>query len=492
MKNNLRQFRFLAVLATAAVLLQISSSQAQPQDAYVAIAARQSRSRIYYEAFALPGKGEKEVLVVAFKIPNDRLIYMRHHEGEADQEFRAAVDVTVELFQGSQRVDEIVWKSETFAASYEETDDPSRAISGAVAFRVESGNYGYRILLNDMNTEHTSTSFVRPVQVPNYDDGALGKAIIAGDVDEADLFHSVKLANFGGDARFGERAVAVVPLTLGPEVSDPTILWTLRRLDPVAVEKEMKRRQKMAKEERRKQSDGEIPPKMYKPRTLEGGLPVDSGSVSFDELIAVVPSVAVDIVPDKVRLTAATDADTERYYVALIDLHGEKLENGAYALDLQIAGIDSARTTTQFATHWPDMPFSLYDIDVAIKNLKFIVDKNQIKALKSGSKEDKIVAFTAFWKERDPTPESAYNELMVEYYRRLDFAAMEYRTGAGFAANGLKTDRARYYIVFGPPDDLSRFFPASGGVLETWSYTDGRKFVFEAVSSIDPFYLVEG
>ena len=57
--------------------------------------------------------------------------------------------------------------------------------------------------------------------------------------------------------------------------------------------------------------------------------------------------------------------------------------------------------------------------------------------------------------------------------------------------NGLETDRARIYIVHGPPDHVSRSFPEKGGVLETWTYSNGKTFTFEAASSIDPFHIVK-
>jgi len=200
--------------------------------------------------------------------------------------------------------------------------------------------------------------------------------------------------------------------------------------------------------------------------------------------------VPVDVLPNKVRLTEA--AENPDYYVAIIDLRGERLENGAYALDVHLSGSSAEAQTTRFDTNWPDMPFSLFDVDVAIRNMEFILSKDELKALRHGSKIDKMAQFETFWDERDPTPETAYNELMVEYFERIDHAALEFRTGAGRIPNGLKTDRAKVYIVHGPPEDVSRSFPDRGGVLETWKYDNGRTFTFQAVSSIEPFYIVDG
>jgi hypothetical protein len=57
--------------------------------------------------------------------------------------------------------------------------------------------------------------------------------------------------------------------------------------------------------------------------------------------------------------------------------------------------------------------------------------------------------------------------------------------------DGLHTDQARIFIRNGPADASERIVLSSGGVQETWTYADGRRFVFWAASSLDPFELVD-
>ncbi|MGQ9618968.1 MAG: GWxTD domain-containing protein [Candidatus Aminicenantia bacterium] len=53
-----------------------------------------------------------------------------------------------------------------------------------------------------------------------------------------------------------------------------------------------------------------------------------------------------------------------------------------------------------------------------------------------------------FWKRRDPSPDTEFNEFKEEHYRRIEYANRNFFEGMP----GWKTDRGRVYIMFGPPD----------------------------------------
>jgi GWxTD domain-containing protein len=95
-----------------------------------------------------------------------------------------------------------------------------------------------------------------------------------------------------------------------------------------------------------------------------------------------------------------------------------------------------------------------------------------------------------YWSAFDPTPESSYNQLMTEYYRRIDHAAREF---IGLRKdNGIKTDRGMIYIRFGKPDQVERSSNTQGQVVETWTYRNPeRKFVFVDKRGTGNFSLIE-
>ncbi|MCP2604795.1 GWxTD domain-containing protein [Candidatus Aminicenantes bacterium AH-873-B07] len=90
----------------------------------------------------------------------------------------------------------------------------------------------------------------------------------------------------------------------------------------------------------------------------------------------------------------------------------------------------------------------------------------------------------AFWKHRDPTPGTPENEFKTEHYRRIAYA--NHMFGRGTPKPGWKTDRGRYYIILGPPQDVQRFegkqalYPS-----EVWFYQGMTK-----KGLVPAFYLV--
>ena len=88
-----------------------------------------------------------------------------------------------------------------------------------------------------------------------------------------------------------------------------------------------------------------------------------------------------------------------------------------------------------------------------------------------GEKENFI---EQFWRRRDSTPLTQYNEFKQEHYRRIAYANERFRYGG---TSGWKTDRGRIYIKFGPPDDLESHphggtynHPMQEGGGSTWTF----------------------
>jgi len=95
-----------------------------------------------------------------------------------------------------------------------------------------------------------------------------------------------------------------------------------------------------------------------------------------------------------------------------------------------------------------------------------------------------------YWAKFDPAPETAYNEVMFEYYSRVDFAIKEFKTIS--KGNGAKSDRGLVYIKFGKPEKIDRSSNPQGQVMEIWSYSKPeRKFTFVDKKGTGNFSLIE-
>ena len=154
-------------------------------------------------------------------------------------------------------------------------------------------------------------------------------------------------------------------------------------------------------------------------------------------------------------LTGETDTDT--------------LDEGSYYL--QMSGNGETRT---FPFHylWTDKPFTLRNFELALSLLRYIVPDSINSEIASGSSADRKEKFDAYWKSRDSTPATAYNELEAEYYERADFANNEFRTLR--TVNGALTERGKAYILFGKPESIVRQF-RNDGTYEIWKYPKLKK-----------------
>jgi GWxTD domain-containing protein len=61
----------------------------------------------------------------------------------------------------------------------------------------------------------------------------------------------------------------------------------------------------------------------------------------------------------------------------------------------------------------------------------------------------------AFWKHRDPSPETPENEFKVEHYRRIAYANQYF--GKDSPGPGWRTDMGRIYIILGEPRSIDKF-----------------------------------
>jgi len=163
--------------------------------------------------------------------------------------------------------------------------------------------------------------------------------------------------------------------------------------------------------------------------------------------------------------------------IAIIPFPAEKLPLESYTLTVRVSAADFDQTVSRvFETVWPEMPRSLQDPEHALEALRYIVTREFLDSLSRGNESESKKNVEAFWNSKDTTPETAYNEVMTEYYVRVDFASTTFATLR--QPDGSRTDRGRIHILYGPPSATRRVLDPSG-YIEEWSYGPlGRKFIF--------------
>jgi len=142
----------------------------------------------------------------------------------------------------------------------------------------------------------------------------------------------------------------------------------------------------------------------------------------------------------------------------------------AYPTDSSASALTGYLGTTNRAlvVRWTGFPKSVKDIDIAIEQIRYIAEDADFKELKAAKTvEEKQAALMAFWKKRDPNPNTPRNERMEEYYRRADYANKHF----AHYIPGWKTDMGMVYMMFGPPNDVQRYpFEMGTKPYEIWRY----------------------
>ncbi|MCB0722378.1 MAG: GWxTD domain-containing protein [Ignavibacteriae bacterium] len=158
------------------------------------------------------------------------------------------------------------------------------------------------------------------------------------------------------------------------------------------------------------------------------------------------------------------------------ELKTDNMLSGDYKLIVKDNN-DNTVAKKDFNFKWSGLPISVKDLDLAISQTIYIATSDEYDKLKKAkTKEDKEKKFIQFWKSKDPSPGTARNELMQEYYKRIEIANERYSN----YFEGWKSDMGMVYIIYGDPSNIERHpFEGDSKPYEIWDYYDiNRRFVF--------------
>jgi GWxTD domain-containing protein len=140
-------------------------------------------------------------------------------------------------------------------------------------------------------------------------------------------------------------------------------------------------------------------------------------------------------------------------------------------------------------SRWIGVPKSVVDLKKAIEQLIYITTRDKIEdMLEVKNESEKFNMFIDFWKSKDPTPSTVDNELMDEYYGRIEYATKHFSN----YMEGWKTDMGMVFVILGPPNNVDRYpFNYDTPAHEVWEYYNlNRKFVFVDYSGFGDYRLL--
>lgn len=436
---------------------------------YQELLLRAEQPRLYTTTVVLPGR-DSPLFMAAFRMEYDLLTFRRQQNGPDGESFYSPTRVNLELFrQNGERVSvgRSSWADTAHAATYEQTRSRSHYLEGAVSRNLPPGEYSLSIdLLRD--TDGSAPRFNRrsagrdepggqvtpgrtTFRVPDLDSDSSGTLVLLASQERLGDEMEARLLNFGEFTQYGQDYLLMVQL---PRNESPSTY-----------------RLRAERLQRGSGSGTEEDPLFETEITADRFIRTD-GFYHPQESIA-----------PRLRFRQSGQG----YPVAILPIPAAGFPNVSYRLSLVREGESEPFLQKNVHSRWADMPASLLNLNVAIDMLRFIVDEDQLREMRRGSASDRERKFREFWARRDPTPGTEFNELMTEYYRRIDQAWQLFTTPEQI---GYESDQGRAHILYGPPDRKERIYPTNSPTRELWYYPN-RTLVFEATSGFGNFRLVD-
>ncbi|MFH0990514.1 MAG: GWxTD domain-containing protein [bacterium] len=171
------------------------------------------------------------------------------------------------------------------------------------------------------------------------------------------------------------------------------------------------------------------------------------------------------------------------------------LQLGTYFIVIDAIALDEngdtlkANSSRNFSVRSTDLPFTVKNIDKAVDQMMYIALDSDLRYIRNAEDpEEKRRRFLDFWAKRDPDPSTSRNELLEEYYQRVEYANATFT----HHLEGWKSDMGMVYITFGPPESVERRpFEAGMKPFEIWYYyQQGRRFDFIDETGFGDYRLV--
>lgn len=443
---------------------------------YQALLMRTDQPSTYFDHVIFPESDNTAQFTLLFRMDYDSVPFMKKKADmrapDPENEYYGPVQIGLEIYEGaagrSRRSDASNsifrdnWQDTLWTDTYEKTKSRTDHTQGILKTTLEPGEYHYEIQFPHSNMpmagNRSSGSPQREMTPPKRNVSVTG----IGGAENADF---ILLKNYEA----GENSFSGTFLNYGDNILYGEDYSVLIRIPSEAAG-----------------NGNSLNLQLYR---LTGGGNSDSQELRHSEEIDTDQLIQLG----KVRFTnsdseigfeAELSEDGASY--AYVDIPNNDFENSSYKLTLEEAGAEEAIGEKIIRSQWLDMPVSLYNLNVAIEMLHFMISDDELRRINSGSDAERERKFREFWAERDPTPNTEYNELMTEYYGRIDQA---YERFSSLQVPGYETDQGQAYIIYGPPDDVERRLPAGAPTREIWHYPN-RTLIFEATTGFGDFKLV--
>ena len=116
------------------------------------------------------------------------------------------------------------------------------------------------------------------------------------------------------------------------------------------------------------------------------------------------------------------------------------------------------------------------DINEVVGVMQYIlVAHSEYKKLKDMEESSQWDYIYEYWDEKDPSPETIKNELLIQLNDRVKYVNKNY----SILMPGWRSDRGRIYIIYGQPQYVDESYQDTMGyTYQKWVYPNGKQFIF--------------
>jgi len=437
---------------------------------YRQLAMKNRQNPIHFDFIVLPGDNDSTLTFASvFSLSYNYLPFKKTQSPTEDKQYYSTVSLNMEVFhsdksrlrkrdrddvsvEGLNLAGRSFWADTAYAKDYDQSESKDDFLKGYMKVQVPPGIYSYVLQMKRGEETDTRLSHVQTRMLESYKDMKYGNVIFGEKITTKGSNTELRISDMGSNVKYGKDFYALAYIPNYDSKANYTL--HIHRLD--IADRDTSRKNEVYS---KKLADSDI-------RT------------------SLKPTLDSDAEGTLINLKSSDNG----YAYAMVKIPNSNFPNSAYRFTIQKEDANMPVTRSMFRSIWVDMPTSLLNLDTAIDMLHFITDKETIKQISSGSRAEREKKFREFWKKKDPTPNTEYNELMAEYYRRIDYAYKHFTTENTV---GYKSDQGEVYIKYGPPQNIQRKFPTNGPTTEIWTYPN-RTFVFKATSGFGDFKLVSG
>lgn len=390
------------------------------------------------EVIALPRTDENYSVYYTYKIPYKLLVFERD-EDLYEAGFRIIVEITDE---DGNLIARDIKDNKISVNSFEATDALNVFLQNYLSFNIKPGDYKASAIISDLNS--TGDLPLKPIGLKlakNDNDLVLHPLVINSNDIVCNDEKAFILANSGGNIPFSDKSFNLVIPVIDTLVTEIEV--TIENNDEI----------------------------VYSDKVVE----------------SYVLPIGISSCDDKIVVKEVTENSLVRNFV--IKNVNQKLNEGNIVLTVKNEEKEIDKEI-ELNVVWINKPFSLLNPEKAIEFIAYIESDSVVSELLDENESDYPKVLNKYWAKFDPTPETTFNEIMFEYYSRVDYSIKEFKSISN--NNGAKTDRGMVYIKFGNPDKIDRTSSSQGEVIENWTYLNSqRKFSFVDKTGTGNFILTE-